>query len=139
MAKRDKLAGVHPELVEKHARIRAAMQILGFPMLVTDGIRTEAEQRALYEKGRTTAGPTVTDMDGSPLKRSKHQDGLAIDACFLDQRAQPTWDLHYPWEAYGECAKALGLVWGGDWKRRDCPHVELPIKATPSAGTRKAR
>lgn len=126
---KNKLEGVLPDLIERHQRVRNAMMALGYPMMVTDGFRTQAEQRALWEKGRKTPGPTVTDCDGVK-KRSPHQDGRAIDACFVDQRGQPTWDLHYPWDAYGACGKALGLVWGGDWQRRDCPHLELPIKPT---------
>ena len=37
---RQTLAGVHPQLVEKLTHVLAAMDALGFPMMVTDGLRT---------------------------------------------------------------------------------------------------
>ena len=36
------------------------------------------------------------------------------------------WHTASRYEAMGEMAKALGLVWGGDWRQRDLCHVELP-------------
>jgi peptidoglycan L-alanyl-D-glutamate endopeptidase CwlK len=124
-----KLDGVHPALVEKTGRILAAMSALGFPMLVTDGVRTVTEQAALYAKGRTAPGKIVTQCDGE-LKRSNHQvkaDGFghAVDCCFLVD-GKPSWDDALPWRLYGETAKALGLKWGGFWTTPDRPHVELP-------------
>lgn len=34
---------------------------------------------------------------------------------------------------FAKIAKALGLVWGGDWKpsKRDYPHFQLPGKKIP--------
>lgn len=126
----DKLAGVHHTLAEKVRRILAAMQLLGYPMMVTDGVRTVEQQQALYAKGRTTPGPIVTQLDGV-LRRSKHQTrpdgfGHAVDCCFLVNGA-PSWDDALPWQLYGQMARALGLVWGGAWTGFvDRPHVELP-------------
>jgi peptidoglycan L-alanyl-D-glutamate endopeptidase CwlK len=68
----NKLEGVHPDLVERIGRVLAAMAVLGFPMLVTEGLRTLARQQALYAQGRTKPGRIVTHMDGVK-KRSKHQ------------------------------------------------------------------
>ena len=136
----NKLAGVHPRLVARVARVLAAMEAMGHPMIVTDGVRTEEEQAALYAQGRTTPGPnvrkgkplgdTVTNADGV-RERSNHQlhaDGCghAVDCTFLGTDGKPRWDVNDPWAAYGACAKAQGLAWGGDWKaRKDRPHVEL--------------
>jgi peptidoglycan L-alanyl-D-glutamate endopeptidase CwlK len=123
----DKLAGVHPALVEKVGRVLAAMEALGFPMFVVQGVRGTDEQRDLYEQGRSRPGKIVTNCDGIH-KKSNHQvkdDGLghAVDLAFRDD----PWGERMPWAAYGECAKALGLVWGGDWVAfKDRPHVELP-------------
>lgn len=125
-----KLDGVHPALVVKVNQIMVAMAALGFTMLVTDGVRTEAEQAALYAKGRTAPGPRVTNVDGE-LKRSNHQTkadgyGYAVDCCFV-VNGKPSWDRNLPWKLYGEAAKALGLIWGGDWKTiTDWPHIEIP-------------
>lgn len=105
------------------------MAALGFPMVQTAGVRTPDEQLALFNKGRTTPGPIVTNCDGV-LKPSNHQvkaDGYghAVDCAFLIN-GHPSWDLHLPWTCYGACAKALGLQWGGDWHSlTDLPHIEL--------------
>lgn len=135
----DKLVGVHPLLVGAVGRILHAMDILGYPMVVTDGVRTEQEQAALYAKGRTAPGRIVTNAKGTPDSRSNHQvkaDGFghAVDCCFLidaDRDGEvddPTWDDARPWALYGAMARALGLKWGGDWPthKTDRPHVERP-------------
>ena len=133
-------------------RVLPAMEAAGFPMMgAGKALRTEAEQQALYAKGRTVPGPDVsaarpmgrivTQADGVRL-RSNHQahpdgSGHAIDCCFLidaDQDGEvddPTWSALRPWALYGavveEVAKALDLrvVWGGRWRAYDGPHVEL--------------
>lgn len=126
----NKLEGVHPQLARAVARILVAMAELGFPMLITDGVRSTEEQQALYAKGRTAPGPKVTNADGVRVK-SNHQPkadgyGHAIDCCFLVD-GKPSWDATLPWRLYGEAAKALGLTWGGEWKSLvDKPHIELP-------------
>jgi peptidoglycan LD-endopeptidase CwlK len=125
-----KLTGVHPVLADKVMRVMAAMEVLGFRMMVTDGVRTLKEQQALYAKGRTKPGKIVTYADGVKRKSNHqpHDDGFghAVDCAFLVD-GKPSWAEDMPWRAYGECAKALGLEWGGDWVRPvDRPHVELP-------------
>jgi len=128
----DKLTGLHPDLIIRVKHVLAAMAALGHPMIVTDGVRTDAQQVVLYAKGRTLPGRIVTNADGLH-KRSNHQTkadgyGYAVDCTFLDATGVPTWDEALPWNAYGACAKALGLVWGGDFKSLvDKPHIELPI------------
>jgi len=89
-------------------------------MFVTSARRTTAEQQALYRQGRETPGPIVTGCDGI-ARRSNHQDGLAVDCAFV---GADIWDG--PWTQYGLFAEAVGLAWGGRWKRprTDRPHVE---------------
>jgi peptidoglycan L-alanyl-D-glutamate endopeptidase CwlK len=124
-----KLAGVHPELSEKILRILAAMEVLGFQMMVTDGVRTTGQQQALYAQGRSKPGRVVTQLDGV-IKKSNHQvktDGFghAVDCCFVVDGA-PSWADALPWSLYGAMAQALGLVWGGAWVNfKDRPHVEM--------------
>lgn len=123
------LAGVHPDLVARLTRVLASMEALGFPMRVTDGVRTAAEQQVLYAKGRTTPGPIVTYADGV-RKTSNHQPqadgfGHAVDCTFL-QDGKPSWDARLPWPCYGEALKAVGLRWGGSFANlHDLPHAEL--------------
>jgi peptidoglycan L-alanyl-D-glutamate endopeptidase CwlK len=104
-------------------KILAAMNALGFPMVITYTLRTAAEQQALYAQGRTAPGKIVTELDGI-IKQSKHQSGRAADLAFLKD-GKPSWDDSFPWACYGACAKALGLTWGGDWHSiPDRPHIE---------------
>lgn len=135
----DKLAGVHPRLVDAVDRIRLAMHQLGFQMIVTDGVRTDAEQWVLWQQGRETLGPdvapsrplgrTVTNADGVKT-RSNHQRhvdgwGHAVDMTFLvDGKA--SWADTLPWRLYAEAAKSQGLKAGADWSMPDRPHIELP-------------
>jgi peptidoglycan L-alanyl-D-glutamate endopeptidase CwlK len=124
-----KLQGVHPRLIECYHRISHAMAELGHPIVITDGVRTTAQQQALYAQGRTKPGKKVTNVDGV-TKKSNHQPkadgfGYAIDCAFL-VNGKPSWDEAHPWRLYGEAAKSLGLIWGGDWKSLvDRPHIEL--------------
>ena len=124
-----KLAGVHPTLVGRVVRILAAMEALGHPMCVTDGVRSATAQAALFAQGRTAPGRIVTNADGVTTK-SNHQPkadgyGHAVDCCFL-QDGKPSWDVSLPWAAYGALAQAVGLTWGGAWaKLHDLPHIEL--------------
>jgi peptidoglycan LD-endopeptidase CwlK len=133
-----KLSGVHPELRIRVWRIVMAMGVLGFRMMVTDGVRSDAEQAALYKKGRrgVKGEAIVTHCDGV-THRSNHQPRVApsrfagyaaaVDMTFVDADLKPSWEEHWPWELYGRVAKSQGLVWGGDWPttKRDKPHVEL--------------
>lgn len=137
MTERDlaKMAGCHPDLIAKLGKVLTAMAALGFPMMVTDGVRTFAQQQALYAQGRSAIGGVVTNADGVPKEQgghgvSNHQlklDGFghAADCAFLVDGV-PSWDTRLPWKAYGAAAVAVGLTWGGDWQSlRDLPHVEL--------------
>lgn len=127
----DKLQGVHPDLVAKVKQVQNAMNMLGFTLIVTAGLRTLEEQAALYSQGRSLPGHIVTYDDGI-LHKSNHQaheDGFghAVDCVFLDANGQPSWAETWPWTLYGDMGKILGLTWGGDWQSIvDRPHLELP-------------
>ena len=152
MTERDrlKLASICPGLRLVVERILAAMEMLGYPMLVTDGARTAEEQMALFRKGRRlVAGQwvpmtpdrrgIVTNCDGV-VKRSNHQVredgyGWAVDCAFLvdgpDQDGKattPSWDETHPWALYGQMGETLGagrVVWGGRFASLfDGPHLE---------------
>lgn len=126
----DKLFGVHPTLATQVQRLIDAMDALGYILTVTDGLRTLEEQQALYAKGRTTPGPIVTYSDGIN-KPSNHQAkldgyGHAVDCAWRLADGSVSWDLRMPFKAYGSCAEALGLTWGGNWaKLVDLPHIEM--------------
>ena len=124
----DKLLGVHPDLQIAVPKIVAALAALGFEMRVTNGLRTLAEQQALFALGRTQPGRIVTRADGvrHPSNHQAKPDGFghAVDMTFWVDGA-PSWADDLPWRLYGEMAKALGLKWGGDWGVPDKPHIEM--------------
>ncbi|MBX9697884.1 MAG: M15 family metallopeptidase [Acetobacteraceae bacterium] len=108
---RQRLAGVHPDLVRVVERAAAET-----PLFVIEGLRTAARQRELVAKGssRTTA--------------SRHLTGHAVDLAPIPL----DWS---DFEAFRAMAKAVlaaaevegvPLVWGGNWPSfRDGPHFEL--------------
>ena len=117
----DLLASVHPTLAEKITRALNQMHLEGHPMRVCQGLRTTAQQQALYAQGRTAPGKIVTRADGVHVL-SNHQSGRAVDCCFTTGEA---FGEHQPWARYGELVRAEGLHWGGDWTHPDRPHAEL--------------
>lgn len=123
------LDGAHPLLVAQMPLVLAEMARHGCPMKMTEGRRSLKRQQDLYAQGRTKPGQIVTRADGV-RHRSKHQeqgDGThhAVDCVFVLDRGRVSWEG--PWEAFGAVVRAHGLVWGGDWKLKDRPHVEVPI------------
>lgn len=121
----DTLASLEPAFAAKVQKVLAAMAALGHPMVAYDGRRTTEQQAKLYAQGRTAPGRIVTHADGVK-KRSRHQDGVAVDCAFL-QLKPGGWTLTWtgPWPAYGACGEAVGLVWGGRWVSPvDHPHLE---------------
>jgi peptidoglycan L-alanyl-D-glutamate endopeptidase CwlK len=119
-----RLTLVHPELSARIHRAATSLLTQGISIEVVQGLRTYAEQDALYAQGRTKPGRRVTNARGG---QSNHNFGLAVDVCpFVAQ--QPDWNApHATWVKIGDAGKAEGLEWGGDWiSIRDNPHLQLP-------------
>lgn len=118
---RDRLKGVHPDLV---AVVEAAIQRTPVDFMVTEGLRTPARQAQLVRAG------------ASRTLNSRHLTGHAVDvAAWVGGEVRWDWPL-YPRiaEAFKAAAIATGapLIWGGDWPRlRDGPHFELDRGAYP--------
>lgn len=132
MTERDqeRLAGVRPELIAALEAVFDEMDAEAAPMFVIAGVRSVAQQQALYAQGRTVPGAIVTYKDGV-THRSNHQlhddgFGYAVDCAF--QGPQP-FDPRHPWEKYGEALEAHGAIWGGRWKMVDQPHAEWPDRS----------
>lgn len=126
-----KLKGVHPDLVRV---MMEAIKDSPVDFSIISGVRTTAEQKALYAQGRTTRGSIVTNADGVK-NRSNHQvksDGLghAIDFCPY-VNSQLDWNTPSNFRLIADhiklTAKKLGvdISCGIDWKFLDTPHVEL--------------
>lgn len=122
----DTLATLEKRFREKVYQVLDAMMAIGWEMVAYDGKRTTLRQQQLYAQGRTKPGKIVTHLDGV-TKRSKHQDGLAVDCAWVVWKDDGSWDVRWdggPWDAYMACAEALGLTCGGKWRLRDLPHLE---------------
>jgi hypothetical protein len=118
-----RLSKVHPELAKRVRLVADALKARGIEIHVVQGLRTFAEQDALFAQGRTTKGKKVTNARGG---QSNHNFGLAVDVCPF-KGGQPQWNDQKAFKAIGQEAKKLGLEWGGDWVHIvDEPHIQLP-------------
>jgi peptidoglycan L-alanyl-D-glutamate endopeptidase CwlK len=93
----------------------------GITINVLSGLRTYAEQNALYAKGRTAPGNKVTNARGG---YSNHNFGIAFDiGVFEGTRYLPSSNKY---KAVGVLGEELGLEWGGNWTSFvDQPHFQL--------------
>jgi len=115
------LATVQPQLQKLGRELLRRLAAEGLTFKVIQGRRTQAEQDALYAKGRTKPGPKVTWT-----RNSRHLTGRAIDIALFSGKNVVWESKHY--DRAGEIGEELGLVWGGRWKggKTDKPHFELP-------------
>lgn len=122
-----RLAGLHPIVTLRGRCMVDLCAQAGLSILVTQGLRTFAEQDALYAKGRTSAPIgkryLVTNARGG---QSWHNFGLAFDIVVLDAMGKFDWDASHPgWRKAAGLGKSVGLEWGGDWKAfKDLPHFQ---------------
>lgn len=93
----------------------------GIQIKVISGLRTYAEQDALYARGRTTPGNKVTNAPGG---YSNHNFGIAFDiGVFSGSKYLPESPKY---KAVGVLGMDLGLDWGGNWTSIvDQPHFQL--------------
>jgi hypothetical protein len=97
---------------------------------ISQGLRTFAQQNALYAKGRTAPGNIVTYVQGG---YSKHNWGVAADiAVFTEDFAAylPSDPLYITIGQHIDSLKIPGLIWGYHFAEmfktdfRDLPHFE---------------
>lgn len=121
LMRRDRLAGVHEDLVRLAER---AAELYPEDIVVLEGVRSYERQQELVAKG------------ASRTLRSKHLTGHAVDlAPMLDEDGDGKREVSWHWPHYRELAKyikraadelGIEVEWGGDWKRfPDGPHWQL--------------
>ncbi len=113
---RDRLKGVHPDLVKV---VERAMVITSVDFTVLEGLRSLERQRQLLAQGRSTT------------LNSRHLTGHAVDLAPLDNG-----DVVWDWPAYRHFSETVKqaarevnvpIEWGGDWSNfPDGPHWQLP-------------
>lgn len=148
------LSDAHPLLAEavKELMQMYAIRFSPWHLVVTSVWRSMAEQEALFSQGRVASktelnavreragmAPIYDEAEAhrivTRVRNSKHNrtPSEAVDLAVAIDYDGPTgpmkpvidWNCESRYEAMGEMAKRLGLVWGGDWKARDLCHVEL--------------
>lgn len=127
-----RLSGLHPVFVAGTVALIERCYARGVNIVITQGLRTIAEQDALYAQGRTKPGQIVTNAKGGT---SYHNYGLAVDfALLLNDGKQVSWDTKLDvdkngvsdWMEVVEEAKKLGFEWGGEWRTfKDLPHLQM--------------
>ena len=97
---------------------------------ITQGLRTFAEQDALYAQGRTKPGAKVTNAKGG---QSVHNYGFAVDICLIIDGKTASWDTVKDWDndRISDWQEVVSIFkkhnwnWGGDWKTfKDLPHFD---------------
>lgn len=115
-----RLAQVHPTLAARIRALANQLELDGFIIRVTAGIRSTAEQDALYASGRTAPGKIVTNARGT---QSNHVMGFAVDVAPFENGV-PDWNASHPdWQKIVALAPTYLLRDGISWK--DEPHLEL--------------
>lgn len=135
-----RLAGLHPVVHAAAEELIERCYSNGVPILITQGLRTTAEQDALYAQGRTKPGAIVTNARGG---YSYHNYGLAIDfALLLPDGSGVSWDMKRDgdkdriadWHEVVQEAKRIGFEWGGDFTSiKDYPHFQMSFGMTIAA------
>ncbi len=115
------IATLLPE-VQPMARARVQKAAAnGIQIKVLSGLRSYAEQDALYAQGRTASGNIVTKARGG---YSNHNFGIAFDIGVFEGNRYLGTSPKY--KAVGVLGMDLGLEWGGSWKSIvDEPHFQL--------------
>ena len=102
--------------------VRALFKTLPYDYEITAGIRTQAQEDALYAQGRTAPGEIVTWTE-----KSAHIAGLAIDVVLM-RNGTEIWNMADPgWQALFTAVRASGWLHGGiDFPKgeTDAPHIE---------------
>lgn len=112
-----------PELITLQKAHQEECRKNGITYIVTQTERSRAEQTAIYNQGRSTPGRIVTYCQ---YPMSPHCWCCAYDIA-ITVNGKVTWDRDDLYRKAGAIGKALGLQWGGEFKRiYDTPHYEIP-------------
>lgn len=122
-----KLKTLDPEFEDLVIRLINHCHERGINVQVAQALRTNAEQQALYDIGRSKPGKVVTNAKPGT---SLHNYGVAVDLFFLNEKGEAHWNVNgfkKVWAIAVEIGlDKLGLVWGGNFKSFvDYPHFQM--------------
>lgn len=120
-----RLQEVNPALAAKIEQMDNILTGENILVRVVQGLRTWAQQDALYAQGRTAPGAIVTNARGG---ESWHNFGCAVDLTpsrdGIDAKFNPDWNESHPnWQRLVTLGESLGLTSGKSWG--DAPHLQL--------------
>lgn len=146
---------LHPEVKAKAEELVAkAQDKLNLRLIITQTLRTQEEQVALFAQGRQSldkvnelrklanyAPLTATEnrnkvTNASSAADSFHGYGLAFDIAVVDSTGRTInwnksdWNSNNvdDWMEIGKLGESIGLEWGGSWKSfPDIPHYQLTL------------
>jgi len=117
----EKLQSLNPAFREKVKKVLTALETRSFQPKIFYAWRSVAVQQELVKMGRSKIRFSFHNAqlpDGTP-------NAYAVD--IIDKRWgwKDEAESHGFWNALGEEAKKLGLVWGGDWTNfKDVAHIQ---------------
>lgn len=116
-----KIALLHPKWrADAQLFIEDIEDAFDITVCIVQGLRTFAQQQAIYDQGRTTPGPVVTKAQAG---QSYHNYGIAVDLCpFKATGVDLDWEYDFSqWLPY---AKKYNITWGGSFPSPDRDHWE---------------
>ena len=117
-----RLALVYPGLTDKAHQMAEMLSTETIVIRVTQGLRSWAQQAAIFAQGRTAPGEIVTE---APPGYSYHEFGCAFDVVPM-VNGEPDWNLTHPsWPRIIAIGESLGLNAGARWHKPDTPHFEM--------------
>ncbi|MEF9953069.1 MAG: peptidoglycan-binding protein [Clostridium sp.] len=115
------LSLLHPHVKDLAEKFLAKCKAAGLDVIITQTLRTIAEQNDLYAQGRSKPGNKVTNAKGG---YSMHNYGLAFDIA-IKVKGKIVWDNEALYKKAGQIGESLGLEWGGSWSSfKDTPHFQ---------------
>jgi peptidoglycan L-alanyl-D-glutamate endopeptidase CwlK len=130
------IATLHPQVAKLATELIEQAAAAGISVKVISGLRTYAEQDALYAQGRTKPGEIVTKAKGG---YSIHNFGCAFDVGIFSKDGKKYYGEHADYARVGKLGEMLGLEWGGRWTSFvDEPHFQL-TKGKSLADMRSAK
>lgn len=132
-----RLSGVHPDLVKV---IELAATRSGLLFVVTEGVRTQARQKELFEAGKSKTMRSRHVPESNACRLSCAVD-LAVwddkDADKVVDADEISWKFPQ-YQALAQVVKdaaaslCIAIEWGGDWPSfKDGPHFQLPWSEYP--------
>lgn len=106
------IGDLHPKVAALCREFVAKCRDAGIDVIITSTYRDVESQQAIYDQGRTKAGPRVTNAKPG---QSFHNYKVAFDFVPI-VNGKADWNNTITFRRCGEIAEALGLEWAGRWR-----------------------